>query len=54
MIAQEAPRARLDAAHAYVLPVVREVPIGAGAPTPSPTPRGLEQAPGYLADTRAW
>jgi hypothetical protein len=54
MTAQEAPRAGLDAAHAYVLPVVREVPIGAGAPLPSPTPRGLEPAPGQLSGSRAW
>jgi hypothetical protein len=53
MTVQEAPRTGLDAAHAYVLPVVREVPIGAGAPTPSPTLRGLE-APSHLADSRAW
>jgi len=54
MTVQEAPRTGLDAAHAYMLPVVREVPIGAGVPTPSPTPRELENAPSHLADSRAW
>ena len=32
-------------AHAYTLPVVREIVIGTGASTGSPDPRSLEPAP---------
>jgi hypothetical protein len=53
MTVQEAPRTSLDAAHAYVLPVVREVPAGAGAPTPSPTLRAID-ASSHLPGSRAW
>jgi len=53
MTVQEAPRTSLDTAHAYVLPVVREVPIGTGDSAPSPTLRGTA-APSQLAGSRAW
>jgi hypothetical protein len=53
MTVQEAPRTSLDAAHAYVLPVVREVPAGAGASTSSPSLRAVD-APGHLPGSRAW
>jgi hypothetical protein len=53
MTVQEAPRASLDTAHSYVLPVVREVPIGACASAPSPTLRGTA-ALNYLPGSRAW
>jgi hypothetical protein len=49
-------RTRTDpvAAHAYTLPVVREVPIGAGPPSGSSDPRGVGQPPVYAADAHAW
>ena len=54
MTVQELPRTDLNAAHAYTLPVVREVPIRAGAPAPSPAPHGLEPAAVSLTGARAW
>ena len=54
MTVQELPRTALHAAHAYTLPVVREVPIGAGAPTPSPAPHCFEPASVSLTGARAW
>ncbi len=54
MTVQELPRTDFDDTHAYTLPVVREVPIRPGAPTPSPAPPSFEQASLYLADARAW
>jgi hypothetical protein len=38
------------AAHAYTLPVVREVPVGAGLGAPG----GAAQQPLYAADSHAW
>ena len=54
MTVQELPRTDLDTTHAYTLPVVREVPIRAGAPTPPPAPLSFEQRPITLAGARAW
>ena len=54
MTVQELPRTDLNATHAYTLPVVREVPIRAGAPTPSPAPHSFEQPSISLAGARAW
>jgi hypothetical protein len=54
MTVQELPRTDLNTTHAYTLPVVREVPIRAGAPTPSPAPRSFEQPSISLAGARAW
>lgn len=52
MTSHDRPRTDPIAAHAYTLPVVREVPIG-----PSPTsgvPQGIGQPVVYAADAHAW
>ena len=47
---------RTDAvsAHAYTLPVVREVPVGAAAPAVATDVQGLPQPVAYAADAHAW
>jgi hypothetical protein len=52
MISQDRPRTDPIGAHAYTLPVVREVPIG--SPSPSSAPHGLGQPLLYAADAHAW
>jgi hypothetical protein len=49
-------RSRTDpiAGHAYILPVVREVPIRAGAQSDSAGPHALGQPVLYAADAHAW
>jgi hypothetical protein len=42
------------ASHAYTLPVVREIPIHAGAPSGYPTLSGAPQPVAYAADAHAW
>jgi hypothetical protein len=45
------PRTDPIAAHAYTLPVVRELPV---APAASPDPRGTAQPVAYAADAHGW
>jgi hypothetical protein len=49
-------RRRTDpiAAHAYTLPVVREILVSAAAPPASGSPQGAEQPIAYAADAHAW
>jgi hypothetical protein len=49
-------RTRTDpiASHAYTLPVVREVPIRAGASADSAGPPAIGQPVVYAADAHAW
>ena len=49
-------RLRTDpiASHAYTLPVVREIPIESGAPSPPPEPVAIEPRTEYAADAHAW
>jgi hypothetical protein len=49
-------RARTDpiAAHAYTLPVVREVPIAGNSPSASSDPHGVARPLAYAADAHAW
>jgi hypothetical protein len=54
MILQDRPRTDPIAAHAYTLPVVREVPIAAGPPAASSDPHGVAQPLVYAADAHAW
>ena len=42
------------AAHAYTVPIVREVPICAGQASGNGTPEPPEQALVYAADSHAW
>jgi hypothetical protein len=51
MTSQDRPRTDPIAAHAYTLPVVREVPIGTRS---SSDPQGLGQPVVYAADAHAW
>jgi hypothetical protein len=48
------PRTDPIASHAYTLPVVREIPVGAAAPVDSADPPALGQPVGYAADAHAW
>jgi hypothetical protein len=52
MTSQDRPRTDPIAAHAYTLPVVREVPIGSSSPASEQ--HGLAQPVGYAADAHAW
>jgi hypothetical protein len=52
MTSQDRPRTDPIAAHAYTLPVVREVPIGSNLS--SAEPHGLGQPLLYAADAHAW
>jgi hypothetical protein len=55
MTHRDRPRTDPIAAHAYTLPVVREVPIAAGpASTPRDDLRGVGQPLVYAADAHAW
>jgi hypothetical protein len=54
MIHNDRPRTDPIAAHAYTLPVVREVPVGAGPPSAAPAPHGVGQPLVYAADAHAW
>jgi hypothetical protein len=42
------------ASHAYTLPVVREIPVQAGASSSSDSLRGGPQPVVYAADAHAW
>jgi hypothetical protein len=42
------------ASHAYTLPVVREIPIQAGASVGPPSVFGVPQPVVYAADAHAW
>jgi hypothetical protein len=42
------------ASHAYTLPVVREIPVQAGASSGSDSLRGVPQPVVYAADAHAW
>jgi hypothetical protein len=48
------PRTAPIAAHAYTLPVVRELPIGSGSPSASAEQHGIAQPVVYAADAHAW
>jgi hypothetical protein len=54
MTSHDRPRTDPIAAHAYTLPVVRELPIGAGSPSASAEQHGLAQPVVYAADAHAW
>jgi hypothetical protein len=54
MTHNDRPRTDPIAAHAYTLPVVREVPIAAGSASASHDPHGGRQPLGYAADAHAW
>jgi hypothetical protein len=54
MTRHDRPRTDPIAAHAYTLPVVREVPIGAGSAPASLQPHDLGQPVVYAADAHAW
>ena len=48
------PRTDPIAAHAYTLPVVREVPVGNASPPASAESHGIAQPLVYAADAHAW
>jgi hypothetical protein len=54
MPAHDRPRTDPIASHAYTLPVVREVPIRAGAPSEPAEPVAIEPRAEYAADAHAW
>jgi hypothetical protein len=54
MLLHDRPRTDPIAAHAYTLPVVREVPIAADALSASSHPHGIAQPVLYAADAHAW
>jgi hypothetical protein len=54
MTLYDRPRTDPIAAHAYTLPVVREVPIAADSSSASTDPHGVPQPLVYAADAHAW
>jgi hypothetical protein len=54
MTIRESRRIHPVAAHAYTLPIVREVPIFAGHVSGTGTPEQPAQPLAYAADAHAW
>jgi hypothetical protein len=54
MTSHDRPRTDPIAAHVYTMPVVRELPRGAGAPVASVDPHGVPQPVVHAADAHAW